>query len=62
MRVLDVSWVHKELAPNYSHTGPTNRPGADDPDADRRYVFAIRSERRICGLGRRGFFGTPELS
>jgi transposase len=31
--ILDLSWVHKELAPYYSHTG---------------YVFAIRSERQIC--------------
>jgi len=34
--LLDLSWVHKELAPYYSHTGrPSIGPGADDPDADR---------------------------
>ena len=32
--VLDLDWVHKELAPYYSHTGrPSIDPGADDPDA-----------------------------
>ena len=35
--VLDLGWVHQELAPYYSHTGaPLDRSGADDPDADRR--------------------------
>ena len=33
--VLDLGWVHKELAPYYSHTGRPDRPGSDDPDADR---------------------------
>lgn len=47
--VLDLSWVHGELAPYYSHTG---RPSID-PELMLRmliigYVFAIRSERRIC--------------
>jgi transposase len=48
-RVLDLSWVHKELAPYYSHTG---RPSIDPVLMIRMlivgYVFAIRSERRIC--------------
>ena len=47
--VLDLSWVHKELAPYYSHTG---RPSIDPALTIRMlnvgYVFAIRSERRIC--------------
>ena len=47
--VLDLSWVHKELAPYYSHTG---RPSIDPALMIRilivGYVFAIRSERRIC--------------
>jgi len=47
--VLDLSWVHKELAPFYSHTG---RPSVDPVLMIRMliigYVFAIRSERRIC--------------
>jgi transposase len=47
--VLDLSWVHKELAPYYSHTG---RPSIDPVLMIRMlivgYVFAIRSERRIC--------------
>jgi len=47
--VLDLSWVHKELAPYYSHTG---RPSVDPVLMIRMlmvgYVFAIRSERRIC--------------
>jgi transposase len=47
--VLDLSWVHKELAPYYSHTG---RPSIDPVLMLRMlivgYVFAIRSERRIC--------------
>jgi transposase len=42
--------VHKELAPYYSHTG---RPSIDPVLMIRMlivgYVFAIRSERRICG-------------
>src|SRR2546427_3242525 len=47
--ILDLSWVHKELAPYYSHTG---RPSIDPVLMIRMlivgYVFAIRSERRIC--------------
>ena len=47
--VLDLSWVHKELAPYYS---PTGRPSIDPALMIRMlivgYVFAIRSERRIC--------------
>lgn len=46
---LDLSWVHKELVPYYSHTG---RPSIDPVLMIRMllvgYVFAIRSERRIC--------------
>ena len=45
--VLDLRWVHKELAPYYSHTG---RPSIDPALMIRMlivgYVFAIRSERR----------------
>jgi transposase len=48
--LLDLSWVHKELAPYYSHTG---RPSIDPALMIRMlivgYVFAIRSERRLCG-------------
>src|ERR1700704_335093 len=47
--VLDLSWVHKELAPYYSHTG---RPSSDPVLMIRMlivgYVFAIRSERALC--------------
>ena len=47
--VLDTSWVHRELAPYYSHTG---RPSVDPELMIRMlilgYVFAIRSERRLC--------------
>ena len=47
--VLDLSWLHKELAPYYSHTG---RPSIDPVLMIRMlivgYVFAIRSERRLC--------------
>jgi transposase len=47
--MLDLSWVHKEFAPYYSHTG---RPSIDPVLMIRMlivgYVFAIRSERRIC--------------
>src|SRR5690349_22613597 len=46
---LDLSWVHKELAPYYSHTG---RPSIDPVLMIRMlvvgYVFAIRSERALC--------------
>ena len=47
--LLDLSWVHKELAPFYSHTG---RPSIDPVLMIRMlivgYVFALRSERRLC--------------
>jgi transposase len=47
--LLDLSWVHKELAPYYSHTG---RPSIDPVLMIRMlivgYVFAVRSERRLC--------------
>jgi transposase len=47
--VLDLDWVHKELAPDYSHTG---RPSIDPVLMIRMlivgYVFALRSERRLC--------------
>ena len=47
--VVDLGWVHKELAPYYSHTG---RPSIDPVLMIRMlivgYVFAIRSERRLC--------------
>src|SRR5579862_644665 len=47
--VLDLGWVHKELAPYYSHAG---RPSIDPVLMIRMpivgYVFAIRSERRLC--------------
>ena len=47
--VLDLSWLHGELGPYYSHTG---RPSID-PELMMRmlivgYVFAIRSERQLC--------------
>ena len=47
--ILDLSWVHKELAPYYSYTG---RPWIDPVLMIRMliigYVFAIRSERALC--------------
>jgi transposase len=47
--VLDLGWVHKELAPYYSHTG---RPSIDPVLMIRMlivgYAFALRSERRLC--------------
>jgi transposase len=47
--VLDLSWVHAELAPHYSHLG---RPSIDPVLMIRililGYVFAIRSERLLC--------------
>jgi len=47
--LLDLSWVHKEFAAYYSHTG---RPSIDPVLMIRMlivgYVFAIRSERQIC--------------
>jgi transposase len=47
--VLDLSWVHTELAPHYS---PTGRPSIDPVLMIRMliigYVFAIRSERALC--------------
>ena len=50
--VLDLDWVHKELAPYYSRTG---RPSIDPVLMIRMlivgYVFAIRSERRLCRRG-----------
>jgi transposase len=47
--VLDLSWVHSELAPYYSRLG---RPSIDPVLMIRMliigYVFAIRSERGLC--------------
>jgi transposase len=47
--VLDLSWVHAELAPHYSEVG---RPSIDPVLMIRMlligYVFAIRSERALC--------------
>jgi transposase len=47
--VLDLSWVHAELAPYYS---PLGRPSIDPVFMIRMlivgYVFAIRSERALC--------------
>src|SRR5437588_9663497 len=47
--VLDLSWVHSELAPYYSQLG---RPSIDPLLMIRMlivgYVFAIRSERTLC--------------
>lgn len=47
--VLDLDWVHEELAPYYSQTG---RPSIDPVLMIRMlivgYVFAIRSERQLC--------------
>jgi transposase len=47
--VLDLSWVHTELAPYYS---PIGRPSIDPVLMIRMlivgYVFAIRSERALC--------------
>jgi Transposase domain (DUF772) len=47
--LLDLSWVHRELASYYSHTG---RPSIDPVLMIRMlivgYVFALRSERRPC--------------
>ena len=48
--VIDLSWVHKELAPYYSDTGrPSIDPGLMIRMLIVGYVFGIRSERRICG-------------
>jgi transposase len=47
--VLDLSWVHADLAPHYSRLG---RPSIDPVLMIRMlivgYVFAIRSERLLC--------------
>jgi transposase len=47
--VLDLSWVHCELAPYYAKLG---RPSIDPVLMIRMliigYVFAIRSERALC--------------
>jgi transposase len=47
--VLDLGWVHRELARYYSHTG---RASVDPVLMIRMlivgYVFALRSERRLC--------------
>ena len=47
--VLDLSWIHSELAPHYPTMG---RPSIDPVLMIRMliigYVFAIRSERALC--------------
>jgi transposase len=49
--VLDLSWVHGELAPYYSNLG---RPSIDPVLMIRMlilgYAFAIRSERQLLGV------------
>src|SRR3979490_756243 len=47
--VLDLSWVHDELASHYSAIGrPSNDPGLLIRMLLVGYVFAIRSERALC--------------
>src|SRR6201981_2249476 len=47
--VLDLSWVHRELAPYSSHTGrPSIYPVLMIRMLIVGYVFAIRSERQLC--------------
>lgn len=47
--ILDLSWLHGELAPHYSRTG---RPSIDPALIIRMliigYIFGIRSERALC--------------
>ncbi len=48
-RVLDLSWVRRDLAPYYSHTGrPSINPVLFLRMLVLGYVFAIRSERALC--------------
>src|SRR3974390_824670 len=48
-KFLDLTWVHKELAPYYSHTGRRSiGPVLMIRMLILGYVFAIRSERRLC--------------
>ena len=53
--VLDLSWVHAELAPQYPTLG---RPSVDPVLMIRMliigYVFGLRSERLLCRLLRQG--------
>jgi transposase len=53
--ILDLSWVHAELAPFYPKIG---RPSIDPELMIRMlvlgYVFAIRSERSLCRDARNG--------
>src|ERR1700674_2090767 len=47
--VLDLSWVHAELAPFYPKIGrPSIDPGLMIRMLILGYVFAIRSERALC--------------
>jgi transposase len=47
--VLDLSWVHAELAPRYPSMGrPSLDPVLMMGMLIVRYVFAIRSERALC--------------
>src|SRR3974390_628452 len=62
--VLDLSWVHSELAAYYPRLG---RPSIDPVLMIRMlivgYVFAIRSERGLCreGGGNLAYLGVCEL-
>ncbi len=48
--VLDLGWVHKELAPTTARHRPTiDRPGAHDPDAHRR--LRVSQRRYSCASG-----------
>jgi len=63
--VLDLSWVHADLAPHYSDIGrPSNDPVLMIRMLIIGYVFAIRSERLLCrevkvNMAYRWFCGVP---
>ena len=54
--VLDLSWVHAELGPHYSHLG-RDRSGAHDPDAHRW----LRVRRPLGAPAVRGSRAAPRL-
>ena len=64
--VLDLSWVHKELAPYYSHTG---RPSIDpvlmirmlEWDMCSRYAPSVGSAQRFRSIWRTGGFVSSAL-
>jgi len=50
--LLDLSWVHRELAPYYSHTGRSSIDVVDDARSRHRTCQKGLVKQRVTGEGR----------